>query len=59
MKVIQTWEKNKPNTTTGASITIKYIYQGTDEEIEELIEWCKQNIGYAKIMEVNADEDSD
>lgn len=58
MKVIQTWEKYEP-TTSGASITIKYIYQGTDEEIEELIEWCRQNIGFAKIMEVNADDESE
>lgn len=57
MKVTQTWEKHEPTTTSGASVSVLFMYQGTDEEIEDVIEWCKQNIGYAKIMEVNSDDD--
>lgn len=57
MKITQTWQSTKDNTTNKASITITTIYQGTDEEMGEIIEWCRSNISSEKIMEVETDDE--
>ena len=59
MKITQTWEKHKPDTINGSSITMKFTYQGSDEEIKEVEDWCKQNISTATIFEeVQTDDDT-
>lgn len=59
MKITQTWEKHKPTTTNGSSITVSFTYQGKDEEIKEVEDWCKKNISTATIYEeVQTDDES-
>ena len=52
MKIITTYEKHEPD-TLGYSITIKYTYVGTEEEIKEVEEFCKTSIGGMTVCNEN------
>ena len=52
MKILTSYEIHNPTTVSDHAVTIKYTYCGTKEEIEKIIEYCRENIGALTVGEV-------
>lgn len=57
MRKMETYRRNEPDTVAGESIQITTTFSSFyGSEINEIEEWCKKNIGYARVSEVEINQ---
>ena len=52
MKLLMSYEIHNPTTVSDHGVTIKYTYCGTKEEIDKIIEYCRENIGALTVADL-------
>ena len=53
MKIWLTYEIQNPTTTSDYGVTIKYHYSGTEQEVEKIIDQCREHIGTMLVLDTN------